>query len=127
MRQDPDGEKIYIFAMELFYRTGHVATFEPEFVNHSPERFAYFDNKRDAVFSNKQRTLFKAFNNVSRLFSVNRCVFFSINLLTSKADRSQTAHDIHTMIHPIIGADGTICLFRYEDEVMLSFDGFGYR
>ena len=98
-----------------------------EFINHSPEQFAYFDNRTDVSLTREQRSLFKAFNNVSRLFSVNRCVFFSINLLTSKVNRSQAAHDIHTMIHPVVEADGTICLFCHDDEVMLSFLGFGLR
>ena len=88
---------------------------------------AYFDNRTDVSLTREQRSLFKAFNNVSRLFSVNRCVFFSINLLTSKVNRSQAAHDIHTMIHPVVEADGTICLFCHDDEVMLSFLGFGLR
>ena len=125
--QDIVGEKLYAYAMELFFKTGHVATLKPEFINHSPEQFAYFDNRTDVSLTREQRSLFKAFNNVSRLFSVNRCVFFSINLLTSKVNRSQAAHDIHTMIHPVVEADGTICLFCHDDEVMLSFLGFGLR
>lgn len=120
-------ETNYTYAMELFFKTGHVATLKPEFINHSPEQFAYFDNRTDVSLTREQRSLFKAFNNVSRLFSVNRCVFFSINLLTSKVNRSQAAHDIHTMIHPVVEADGTICLFCHDDEVMLSFLGFGLR
>ena len=31
------------------------------------------------------------------------------------------------MIHPITEASGTVCIFRFNDEVMLSFAGFGYR
>lgn len=125
--RDLTGELLCTYAMELFFKAGHIATSEPEFSNHSPEQFAYFDNKSDVALSREQRNLFKAFYNVSRLFSVNRCVFFSINLSTSRSNRSQTAHDIHTMIHSIVEADGTICLFRSGDEVMLSFVGFGLR
>ncbi len=120
-------EDFYTYAMELFSKAGHVAASNPEFFNHSPEQFVYFDNKPDVVLSREQRSLFKTFNNISRLFSVNRCVFFSINLSTPKESRSQVAHDIHAMIHPIVEAKGTICLFRYEDEAMLSFAGFGIR
>lgn len=125
--RDSAGEKLYAYAMELFYRAGHIASSEPEFSNHSPEQFAYFDNKSDVALSREQRNLFNVFNNVSRLFSVNQCVFFSINLSTPRLNRSQMAHDIHTMIHSIVKADGTICLFRSDDEVMLSFVGFGLR
>ena len=124
-RQDEAGEKFYTYAMELLFRTGHVATLNPEFINHSPEQFAYFDNKSDIAFSHEQRTLFRTINNISRLFTANGCAFFSINLITSKSDRSQVAHDIHMMFHPIVQAEGTICLFRFDDEIMLSFTGFG--
>ncbi len=126
-RLEHDGESFYIYAMELFSKTGHVFASVPEVINHSPEQFCYFDNKSDVALSQNQRAMFRTFNNISRLFSFNGCVFFSLNILTTKRERSQAAHDIHTMIHPIIGADGTICLFRYDNEVMVSFMGFGYR
>ena len=124
---DYDGYTFYKFAMDLFLKAGHVLTSLPEFSNHSPEQFVYFDGRSDVALSSEQRALFRAFANVSRLFSVNGCVFFSINLLTTKGSRSQTAHDIHMMIHPITEASGTVCIFRFNDEVMLSFAGFGYR
>ena len=124
---DCAGELFYSYAMELFFKAGHVSTFEPEFINHSPEQFVYFDNKSDIAISREQRGLLKIFDNVSRLFTNNGCAFFSINLLTTRSNRSQAAHDIHIMIHPIVGSAGTICLFRNDDEVMLSFEGFGYR
>lgn len=125
--QDAAGEKLYIYAMELFCRAGHVATSDPEYVNHSPQQFAYFDNKADVALTREQRSLFRAFNNISRLFTANRCAFFSINLLSSRLNRSQMAHDIHSMIHPIVDVAGTICLFRFEDEIVLSLEGFGQR
>ena len=125
--QDMVAEELYTYAMGLFFKAGHVATLKPEYINHSPEQFMYFDNRTDVVLTREQRGMFKAFNNVSRLFTVNQCAFFSINLLTTKTNRSQAAHDIHTMIHPIIKANGTICLFRCDDEVMLTFEGYGYR
>ena len=121
------GEEFYKYAMDLFLKSGHTATSEPEYINHSAEQFIFFDNNSDAALSNEQRKLIKVFNNVSHLFTVNKCSFFSINLLTHKKNRSQVAHDIHSLIHYLIKADGTICLFRYEDEVMLTFKGFGSR
>lgn len=122
-----DGESFYTYAMELFFKAGHVTTSEPKFVNHSPERFVYFDNSGRVSLSPYQRLLFKMFDNVSHLFSTNDCSFFSMNLLTAGGKRSQVACDIHTMLHPIVRADGTICLFRFNDEVMLSFVGYGVR
>lgn len=124
---DYDGIGFHLFAMELFLEAGHAVTSKPVFVNHSAEQFVFFDCSTEGFLSSDQRVLLKRFNNVSRLFSFNKCVFLSVNLLTTKPYRSQTAHDIHTMIHPRIGANGSICLFRFEDEVMLSFMGFGYQ
>ena len=122
-----DGESFYTYAMELFFKAGHVTAYEPKFANHSSERFVYFDNPGGVSLSPYQRSLFKMFDNVSHLFSANECAFFSVNLLTTRGKRSQVACDIHTMLHPIVGADGTICLFRFNDEVILSFIGYGVR
>ena len=121
------GECFYSYAMDLFSRAGHVATSDPVFVNHSAERFVFFDVRREASLSREQRMMLKLFNNVSRLFSFNGCVFLSINLLTTKNNRSQVAHDIHSMIHPLLGFHGSICLFKCDDSVMISFVGFGLR
>lgn len=124
-QSDIDGALFFQYAISIFSKSGHTAASEPEFRNHSPELFCYFDNKPDVSLSHEQRAMFSLFNNVSRLFTVNGCVFFSVNLLTSKDLRSVAAHDIHTMIHPIVGADATICLFHCGEEVMLTFMGCG--
>lgn len=124
---DFEGESFYRFAMYLFVESGHIFTSTPEYYNHSAEWFVYFDNKPDASLSPTDKALLKRFDNVSRLFTVNGCAFFSINLFAMRSERSELAHNIHTMLHPIVDADGTICLFRLEDEIMLSFMGFGYH
>ena len=124
---DHDGESFYLYAMQLFSKAGHVAAAEPEFANHFPEQFLSFDSHADISLSKEQRLMFNAFNNTSRLFTVNDCTFLSVNLLTTKSDRSQAAHDIHTMLHPFIGTNGSVCLFRYDEEVMLSFMGYGLQ
>lgn len=122
-----DGDCFYSYAMDLFSRAGHVATSDPVFFNHSAERFVFFDVKVNASLSREQRMMLKMFNNISWLFSFNGCLFLSINLLTTKNNRSQLAHDIHSMIHPLLGFPGSICLFKCDDSVMLSFVGFGLR
>lgn len=125
--QERNGEQFYQYAMELFSLTGHVSTLEPVFINHSAEQFVYFDSQIDPSLSREQRSSFRLFDNISRLFAVNDCVFFSINLLSAPEQRSQVAHDVHTMIHPLSGAKGTICLFRYDREVMITLMGYGKR
>lgn len=120
-----DEESFYTYAMKLLSSAGHVATSEPKFSNHSPEQFIYFDNKDEIYLSSNQRAMFKMFSCVSHLFSVHDCAFFSMNLLTTRGNRSQVAYDLHTMIHPIVEANATICLFRFNDEIMLSFVGYG--
>lgn len=127
MLLDFEGESFYRYTMALFFEAGHIFTPIPEYYNHSAEQFAYFDNKAGVSLSLNDRTLLKRFNNVSRLFTINKCVFFSINLVSMRSERSEYAHSIHSMLHPSIDADGTIFVFRFEDEVMLSFMGFGYR
>ena len=122
-----DDESFYKYAFDLFDRAGHVSAFEPEFINHSAENFVLFDCKNDLSLTKFQRGLFPSFYNVSYLFTFNGCAFYSIVLLSSKSSRSQNAHDIHTLFHPGTGKAGTVCMFKYEDEIMLSFIGFGYH
>lgn len=120
-----DGINFYSDAMELFYEAGHVFTLEPEFTNHSSQEFVYFDNSTDIALSKDQRYLLGLVNSISRLFTVNHCAFFSANLLSAKKYRSQIAHDFHTMVHPNIGTEASIFVFRYDDELMFSFMGYG--
>ena len=127
-RLEHDGEGFYMYAMELFSKAGHIAVSEPEFINHSPEQFLYFDNKSDVSFSRSQRAMFHTFNHISRLFRSHDCVFFSLNLLTMKSERSQVAYNIHAMIHSVVQeGDATICVFLCDDEVLFSFMGFGFN
>ena len=121
------GERFFEYALEIFSRAGHAVTTNPVFANHSAERFVYFDCEQELSLSKNQRELLRLFNNVSRLFSFNNCTFFSIVLLTRKMDRSQAAHDIHTLLHPGTGAKGTVCIFKCDDEVVLSIMGFGLK
>lgn len=128
-RQKHNGEEesFYQYAMELFSEAGHVFASAPVFSNHTPEQFIYLDNKSDTSLTSDQRALLGMFDNVSQLFSANDCVFFSVNLQTARKYRSHIAHDIHTLIHLVNGADGSICIFRFDDEIMLSFIGYGKR
>lgn len=121
---EPEELYFYKFAMDLFSETGHISTSEPVFINHSSERFVYFDMANPASLTADQRKSFQDFNNVSHLFTVQNCAFFAINLKVEKKSRSQVAHGIHTMIHPLVGEKATICLFKNDDEVMLSFVGY---
>lgn len=120
-----DGESFYRYAMELFVQTGHVSHLWAEFINHSPEQFVYFDNTQDISLSREQRAMLTLFNNISYLFVANGCAFFSINLLIEQRFRSQVAHNVHLLIHSVVAADRTICLFRCNNEVILSFVGCG--
>ena len=122
-----DGIDFYRDAMELFYEAGHVYTLDPEFFNHSAQEFVYFDNSTDVSIPKDQRYLLELVNNISRLFTVNHCAFFSANLLSAKKYRSQIAHDFHAMIHFNVGTEASIFVFRYNDEMMFSFMGYGNR
>ena len=122
-----DGIDFYRDAMELFYEAGHVSTLDPEFFNHSAQEFVYFDNSIDVALTKDQRYLLGLVNNISRLFTVNRCAFFSANLLSAKKYRSLIAHDFHAMIHFNVGTEASIFVFRYDEELMLSFMGYGNR
>lgn len=122
-----EDECFFDYAMKLFIEAGHAVTTIPEFTNHSSEQFVYFDCKQVVSLTRYQRKSLHTFSNVSRLFSFNNCTFFSIVLLTTKSERSQAAHDIHTLFHPGVESRGTVCIFKCDDEVVLSFMGFGFK
>ena len=126
-RLEYDEDGFYLYAMELFTMTGHSTSSVPLFANHSPEQFVYLDNHSYVSLSRDQRLMFGAFRNISKLFAYNECSFYSIILLTATSERSQIAHNIHTMLYPFMDSKGTICLFRCRNEIMLTFIGFGCR
>ena len=133
--RDFSGANFYKYATDLFVETGHMVASSPEFINHSAEEFVFLDASKDAVFSSAQRRRLKQFGNVSKLFTVDfgtgvegineRITFFSIEIYTEDNDRSQAAFDIHALLHPLTGADGTVCAFLYEENILISVMGFG--
>ena len=120
-------EKLFEYALEIFSMTGHTDVNAPEFSNHSSRKFVYFDNEKNLSLNFRQRDRLNDFDNVSRLFTVYEIAFFSANLLTPLSDRSQTAHDVHALIHTVSDDVATICLFRHADKIIFSFacDGLG--
>lgn len=129
------GANFYQYATDLFVETGHMAASFPEFCNHSAEEYVFLDVLQDAVFSFAQRKRLKQFGCVSKLFTVDfltgvdgineKIAFFSIVLDTDSNEKSQAAFDIHTIIHQLTEAEGTVCIFLYEESVLISIAGFG--
>lgn len=124
-----DGE-FWLYALSLFVESGHTDSTSPDFDNHTPEQFVFFDNKSDQSLSDNELSLFKIFQNISYLFALGDDVFekksgqqvnfYSIELNCSKGSRSQSAFEIHEMLHPIINVYATVILFKWENYVMLS-------
>lgn len=118
------------YALSLFVESGHADSTSPAFDDHTPEQFVFFDNKSDQSLSDNELSLFKIFQNISYLFALGDDVFekksgqqvnfYSIELNCSKGSRSQSAFEIHEMLHPIINVYATVILFRWENYVMLS-------
>lgn len=118
-------EKFFEYALELLRKSGHTDAAEPEFTNHSAKQFIYLDCAKNISLSQKQRNLLLLFDNVSRLFTVKNIAVFSINLLTSKSERSLSAYNIHSLIQSVVDDQATICLFKHDDEIIFSFAGYG--
>ena len=116
-----DPGKFFEYALELFSRTGHTDVIAPEFSNHSSRKFVYFDSEKNLSLNFRQRDKLNDFDNVSRLFTTCGIAFFSANLLTPLGDRSQTAYDIHALMHKVSDEVATICLFRHANKIILSF------
>jgi len=117
------------YVMSLFVQAGHIESDQkPEFSNHSAEELIYFDIENQSIsLSDSQRSILTSFNNVSRLFTLEGCVFYSINLVSLPTQRSRLAYDVHNLIHPLTDVSGTIIVFLHDGCVMLSFMGFRHR
>ena len=109
MLTDYEGENLYLYAMQLFMRTGHAFVPDPIFYNHTPEQFFYIDNHFDGALSQTERGLFSSFNNVSFLFCNCDCDYYSINLAVDGSQISQLAHDVHTLLHRFTSAPASVC------------------
>jgi len=128
------GESLFDFSMKLFSEAAHTNSSYPIFINHSAERFVFFDNK-ETILSKAQISSLKDFKNVSYLFELGDNVFdeknhqtvrfYSMELKTITSFRSQTAYDVHMLLHPLIGCEATVILFKFNDNVMLSLAGYG--
>lgn len=125
----PEPELFCDYAMSLFVQAGHIeGDQKPAFRNHSAEELIYFDIEHQSIsLSNSQRSILTSFNNVSRLFTLEGCVFYSINLVSLPKQRSRLAYDVHNLIHPLTRASGTIIVFLHDGCVMLSFMGFRHH
>lgn len=121
---EADG-RFYVKAMSYFVEAGHIISREPEYFNLDPEQLVVADyiTNNKAVFEWKR--LVHYFDNLSLLFLIRQCMFFSVELLSDKRQRSQIAVDIHNMIHSLIETEASVCAFKYGEEVMLSFMGYG--
>ena len=120
VRQELDG-RFYRRALAFFVDSGHIDTPEAEFSNHDPEQFVYADALTNRSLSPSQKSLFSYFDNISKLFTVNNCVFYSAELFSDCVRRSQLAHDVHALIHSLAGEKNTVCVFACSDEVIFSF------
>lgn len=116
-RLDMD-DQFYDTAMSFFIEAGHITTREPEYFNLSTDQIIMVKDDYDDA-------LLKCFENLSLLFVIRQCMFFSAELLCDCKHRSQMAHDVHGLIHSLIEMDASVCVFRCDDEMLISFLGYG--
>lgn len=121
---------LYLLALEFFRKAGHAVSSEVLFANHTPEQVVYFDSDIDIYLSRIQRDMLKEVTNISHLFDIyddtfeisgtGSVSFYSIELLSTKRNRSQVAYDIHSLLRMAFSGIGSIVLYRFDDELMLS-------
>lgn len=126
----------YLFAMECLYESGHVATLIPLFFNHTITETLYFDSNIDVPISKGERLTLMQSTNISHLFDLNEKLFpvsrfesicfYAIEIECAKSFRSQTAYEVHRLLHKIWNYKYSIIAFDHDDYIMLSFiDPFG--
>lgn len=125
----------YSEAMNLFQEAGHTISALPIYVNHTYEQVVYFDSEKNLLIDTSMiHTIEKALC-ISHLFdlkddcfelkTVSQLSYYSIVLKCERNSRSQTAHDIHFLLHSAFASEISIVLFNHNDDVLLSIAGFG--
>ncbi|NLL62779.1 MAG: hypothetical protein GX241_00830 [Ruminococcaceae bacterium] len=124
---------LYLLALKFFHMAGHTDATEVLFANHTPEQVVYFDSNIDISLSRVQREVLKSAINVSHIFDISDTTFeisrtgsvsfYSIELLGTKQNRTQVAYDIHSLLRIAFSGIGSVVLFRYNNELMLSVQG----
>lgn len=125
---------LYLFALRLFQAAGYTNASDVMFCNHTPDQVIYFDTEVYISLSNNQRNLLKDIDCISHLFDIKAdyfektangpVSFYSIEILSSKETRSQTAYDTHSIFIPVLSGKTNVILFRHDNKVMLSVQGF---
>ena len=125
---------LWQYGMEIFKELGYTDSKTPEYMNHTSKQAIYFDMTKDISLSRYQRGLLKHFTNVSRLFTISAedlassgwesIAFYSIDLLVSQQLRSEAAVEIHSLVQKVSDTPATVCLFKLNEHVLLSFAGF---
>lgn len=122
----------WYFAMRLFQITGHTTHKEPMAINNKIKDFVYFDISRKQILRpNDWRTL-SYITSASLLFSNNGAFwdlpvhyggidYYSMELMTSKHNRSQIACDVHRVFSRITPSAFSVILFESQNEYILSF------
>lgn len=121
------------YLMSLFRTAGHIDTATPIFKNHSSKKVVYFDCAENVIITDTQESLLKYFENVSYLFMLDShndsfqkndteavCVY-SAELLCKETMRTQTAYEVHRLLHSLIEEKYTVIVFGFEDQLLFSF------
>lgn len=125
----------YSEAMNLFQKAGHTISAFPVYVNHTYEQVVYFDSEKNILLEPLMINTIEKALCISHLFDLedenfgigagSRISYYSIVLKCERSSRSQTAHDIHFILHSAFASEISIVLFNHNDDVLLSIAGFG--
>jgi hypothetical protein len=119
----------YNYALDMFREAGHADCIIPLYANHTLKQAVYLDSTHAQLLDEDEKEVLKAAYNISHLFDLDYKVFdkghkkisyYSIVLECSKDVRSQTANNIHKVIHRSFNVDASIVLFLLNGNIMLS-------
>lgn len=117
--------KLINYAIELFCAADLTRKPQPTYVNRD------IDTVLQAIDYPAELNI--CANNVSHVFSMGEktflsgndtICFLSVELNTSYSSRSQLAYDVHRLLVPLLGCNGSIILFRSGDMVLLTMQGY---
>lgn len=127
-------EMFYSEAMDFFQKAGHNIASLPIYANHTYEQVVYFDSEKTVLIDPSMSNIIEKALCVSHLFDLrdecfevetgSQISYYSIVLRCEKKSRSQTAHDVHFLLHTAFASEISVVLFNHDDAVLMSIAGF---
>ncbi len=126
-----DGKDFFEFVFSLLTESGHVATSDPVYINHSSKEMLYVDSTADVMVTSMDRQLLLEVDNISLLQELNwsgqesgvdeNVQIYSMEVNSLVSCRSQDVARIHQLLCYYWSCTHSIVFFKSQNSFVISF------